>query len=267
MFSLALNFLPSASTQGDKFDLFMTVALTIGVVLFVATLGAAIYFSVRYRRRSVGEIAPYIPGNYLVEFLSVFGIAIWVAVFFIWGWRDYSYMITPKLDEMEINVIGQVAVAQAVLPRLRASRGRIVFEAKNSRAAKKVALAELDEAMSHRDASYAIWVVPSEEQLPARVQPLREINGDKLFVVYDPEQGPQALQLAYLLARARVLMARGAGRVHPAGLPGGRRHHAPRPGPVRGSGHRRRGRAGCCRGRLPARRPPRRASRRASRRP
>ena len=43
--------------------------------------------------------------------------------------------------------------------------------------------------MSHRDASYAIWVVPSEEQLPARVQPLREINGDKLFVVYDPEQG------------------------------------------------------------------------------
>ncbi|HET8952625.1 MAG TPA: hypothetical protein VFN44_19020 [Solirubrobacteraceae bacterium] len=89
------------------------------------------------------------------------------------------------------------------------ARGRIVFEAKNSRAAKKVALAELDEAMAHRDASYAIWVVPSEEQLPARVQPLREINGDKLFVVYDPEGGRQGLQLAYLLARARVLMARG----------------------------------------------------------
>jgi hypothetical protein len=89
------------------------------------------------------------------------------------------------------------------------ARGRIVFEAKNSRVAKKVALAELDEAMAQRDAAFGVWVVPSEEQLPARVQPLREINGDKLFVVYDPEQGRQALQLAYLLARARVLMARG----------------------------------------------------------
>ena len=29
--------------------------------------------------------------------------------------------------QLEINVVGQVAVAQAVLPRLRASRGRIVF--------------------------------------------------------------------------------------------------------------------------------------------
>src|SRR3954454_513544 len=71
-------------------------------------------------------------------------------------------------------------------------RGRIVFEAKNSRVAKKVALAELDEAMAQRDAAYGVWVVPSEEQLPARTQQLREINGDKLFVVYDPAQGPQA---------------------------------------------------------------------------
>src|SRR4051812_1172313 len=89
------------------------------------------------------------------------------------------------------------------------ARGRIVFEAKNSRAAKKVALEELDEAMAQRDASYAVWVVPSEEQLPARTQPLREINGDKLFVVFDPEGSRAALALAYLLARARVLMARG----------------------------------------------------------
>jgi uncharacterized small protein (DUF1192 family) len=90
-----------------------------------------------------------------------------------------------------------------------APRGRIVFEAKNSRVARKVALAELDEAMAQRDAAYGIWVVPSEEQLPARTQPLREINGDKLFVVYDPEEGRLGLQVAYSLARARVLMARG----------------------------------------------------------
>ena len=91
-----------------------------------------------------------------------------------------------------------------------AARGRIVFEAKNSRAAKKVALAELDEAMATRDAAYGVWVVPSEDQLPARTQPLREVNGDKLFVVYDPDEGRLALQVAYSLARARVLMARGS---------------------------------------------------------
>jgi uncharacterized small protein (DUF1192 family) len=88
-------------------------------------------------------------------------------------------------------------------------RGRIVFEAKNSRVAKKAALEELDEAMAQRDAAYGVWVVPSEEQLPARTQPLREINGDKLFVVFDPEEGRLGLQVAYSLARARVLMARG----------------------------------------------------------
>jgi hypothetical protein len=53
-------------------------------------------------------------------------------------------------------------------------------------------------------------VVPSEDALPARASGLREIGGDKLFVVYDPEDGSRlALEVAYALARARVLMARG----------------------------------------------------------
>jgi hypothetical protein len=89
-------------------------------------------------------------------------------------------------------------------------RGRIVFEAKNAQVPKKRALAELDEAMAQRDAAYAVWVVSSEDQLPARTQALREVNGDKLFVVYDPEEGSRlSLEVAYSLARARVLMARG----------------------------------------------------------
>jgi hypothetical protein len=88
-------------------------------------------------------------------------------------------------------------------------RGRIVFEAKNSQVPKKRALAELDEAMAQRDAGYGVWVVPSDDQLPARTQPLREVNGDKLFVVYDPQDRSRlALEVAYSLGRARVLMAR-----------------------------------------------------------
>src|SRR4051794_31333796 len=89
------------------------------------------------------------------------------------------------------------------------ARARIVFEAKHSQVPRKRAVAELDEAMAQRDAAFGVWVVPADDKLPARTQPLREINGDKLFVVYDPEEGTIALELAYRLARARALMARG----------------------------------------------------------
>ena len=88
-------------------------------------------------------------------------------------------------------------------------RGRIVFEAKNSRRSRKEALSELEEAMSTRSADYGVWVVPSDDKLPARAPALREIGGDKLFVVFDPAEGDLALSVAYSLARARVLMARG----------------------------------------------------------
>ena len=85
-----------------------------------------------------------------------------------------------------------------------------MFEAKNSKMSRKEALAELDEAMDQRAADYGVWVVPSEDKLPARASALREVGGDKLFVVYDPEDGSRlALEVAYSLARARVLMAKG----------------------------------------------------------
>lgn len=90
------------------------------------------------------------------------------------------------------------------------ARGRIVVEAKTARVSKNQAIADLDEAMATRDADYGLFVVPSEDRLPARTHDLREYNGNKLFVVFDPEEGPRiSLEVAYKLARARVLMARG----------------------------------------------------------
>lgn len=92
------------------------------------------------------------------------------------------------------------------------ARARIVVEAKHSQVSRKAALEYLDEAIAQRDAAFGLWVVPSEETLPARTLPLREVNGDKLFVVYDPEDEMSrlGLQLAYSLARARIVMAAGA---------------------------------------------------------
>ena len=90
------------------------------------------------------------------------------------------------------------------------ARGRIVFEAKDRKLSRPRALEELDRALEHRSADFAVLVVPTEDEVPARLQPLREYNGDKVVVVLDPDDpGGLALEVGYRLARARVLMKRG----------------------------------------------------------
>jgi hypothetical protein len=89
------------------------------------------------------------------------------------------------------------------------ARGRIVFEAKNKRPSKPDAMRELDRAREERDADFAVMVFSSEEKLPAKTHALREYNGDKLLVAWNPETDtPLALEIAYSLARARVVMTR-----------------------------------------------------------
>jgi hypothetical protein len=92
------------------------------------------------------------------------------------------------------------------------SRGRVVFEAKDRRLSKPAALEELDRALSARDGHFAVLVVPTADELPSKLEPLREYNGDKLLVALDPED-PEGLTLevAYRLARARVLMSQSGG--------------------------------------------------------
>jgi hypothetical protein len=92
------------------------------------------------------------------------------------------------------------------------ARGRIVFEAKDRRLSKPAFLEELDAARQHRDADYAVLVVPSEEEVPAKLHSLREYYGDKIIAVYDPDDGSTIeLEFAYRLARARVTVAREEG--------------------------------------------------------
>jgi hypothetical protein len=90
------------------------------------------------------------------------------------------------------------------------ARGRVVFEAKASRLSKPKAIEELDRARSERQADFAVLVVPDEERIPAKMHQLREYGGDKLVACFDPSEGSAlSLEVAYSLARARVLMARG----------------------------------------------------------
>ncbi len=90
------------------------------------------------------------------------------------------------------------------------ARGSIVFEAKDRRLSKPGALAELERALEQRSADFAVLVVPTEDEIPAKLQALREYNGDKMVVALDPDDpGGLALEVGYRLARARVLMKRG----------------------------------------------------------
>jgi len=90
------------------------------------------------------------------------------------------------------------------------ARGSIVFEAKDRRLSKPGALAELERALEQRSADFAVLVVPTEDEIPAKLQALREYNGDKMVVALDPDDpGGFALEVGYRLARARVLMKRG----------------------------------------------------------
>jgi hypothetical protein len=83
-----------------------------------------------------------------------------------------------------------------------------VIEAKDSRLSRPRALDELDRALAERSADFAVLVVPTDAELPAKLEPLREYNGDKMVVALDPEAGSLALEYAYRIARARVLMKR-----------------------------------------------------------
>jgi Uncharacterized protein conserved in bacteria (DUF2130) len=139
--------------------------------------------------------------------------------------RDYEEAIAEALADLaaargdDCEAVGDVRgeggrkgdVVVAIDACAGPARGKIVFEAKNSKLSKNEALAELDGALETRAADYAVLVVSSEAKLPARTNPLREFNGDKLFVTFDPDEGSTlALEVAYGLARARVLMARAA---------------------------------------------------------
>jgi hypothetical protein len=138
--------------------------------------------------------------------------------------RSYEELVFEAVDRIALaqgdacDAVGDVAegarktgdIVVAIDAGSGPGRGRIVLEAKDRQLSRPKALEELDRALSVRSADYAILVVPSEDEVPARMLPLREYNGDKLIVAYDPDEGSTlALQVAYSLARARVLMSRG----------------------------------------------------------
>jgi hypothetical protein len=138
--------------------------------------------------------------------------------------RDFEELVAEALDEIAVaqgddcDAVGDLKGATGKTGDVVVSidacrgpkRGRIVFEAKNKRPSKPDAFRELDRALEQRDADFAVLVVSGDDKLPAKTHPLREYNGDKLIVSWDADEGTRLpLEVAYALARTRVLMSRG----------------------------------------------------------
>ena len=87
--------------------------------------------------------------------------------------------------------------------------GRVLFEAKTGKPTKNEAWKQLNGGMAARAASFGVLVVAGEENVPAGRETLTEYEGNKMIVAVDREE-PEglALEVAYKLAAARVLMAR-----------------------------------------------------------
>lgn len=86
---------------------------------------------------------------------------------------------------------------------------KIAFDPKDSQLTRPKAWEVLNGSLDDRGADYAVLVVASEENVPAKTQSLVEYEGNKLIVAVDREE-PEAyiLETAYCMARARALAAR-----------------------------------------------------------
>lgn len=138
--------------------------------------------------------------------------------------RDFEGRIHALLDEIATargdvahHVGDQVAETRGkkgdTLVEIGAGSGpclaKIAFDPKDSQLTRPKAWEVLNGSLDDRGADYAVLVVASEENVPAKTQSLVEYEGNKLIVAVDrddPERN--ILEAAYGVARARALAAR-----------------------------------------------------------
>ncbi len=107
-FLIQIPFFPEqASNFAFEMDLFYLFLTGLAVFFTVVVFAAALYFLVKYRRRSVGEVPRQIEGNLKLEIawtVIPFVIAMFI---FAWGAKLYYQAYTPPKDALEIFITGK----------------------------------------------------------------------------------------------------------------------------------------------------------------
>jgi hypothetical protein len=138
--------------------------------------------------------------------------------------RDFEERIHGLLDEIATargdtaHHVGDLAAETRgkkgdTLVEIGAGAGpclaKIAFDPKDSQLTRPKAWEVLNGSIEDRGADYAVLVVASEENVPAKTQSLVEYEGNKLIVAVDREEPERnVLEAAYGVARARALAAR-----------------------------------------------------------
>jgi len=99
--------LPQASDIAGGVDGLYDFMWWISILSFALTLGAVVYFMIRYRRTKKGQVTAYITGNHTLEIIWSAVPSVFLAIIFVWGWVDYKKMRTTEPDAFEVNITGR----------------------------------------------------------------------------------------------------------------------------------------------------------------
>lgn len=96
--------LPTASNHAANLDaLYVFLTIICGIAM-VITIGAQIYFMVKYKKRSDNDTTSPIKHNGKLEFWWSAIPAVFLLIFFVWGEMDFMRLSTPPTDAMQVNV-------------------------------------------------------------------------------------------------------------------------------------------------------------------
>jgi cytochrome c oxidase subunit 2 len=94
----------SASTLAESHDPLFYFIYWVSVVSFVAVVGTAAWFAVKYRRRSEGQRTADIHGNTKLEILWATVPAIVLVVLFAWGFWGFMETAIPPAGTIDVRV-------------------------------------------------------------------------------------------------------------------------------------------------------------------
>ncbi len=104
----ASKFMPTAATdQASQVDNLYSFLLISSFIACVILIGGMIFFTFKYKRKSLTAKSAYITHNTFLEFLWSFIPLVIFLIVFAWGWHIYHQMRTFPKESLEIHLSGK----------------------------------------------------------------------------------------------------------------------------------------------------------------
>ena len=104
----ATTWMPEAlSTMAPEIDSLFYFVYWVSLIIFVAVMGAMVYFVIKYKRTHPNERTEHVEENHLLETTWIVLPTILVMIVFTWGFQAFIKMSSAPPDAYEIIVRGQ----------------------------------------------------------------------------------------------------------------------------------------------------------------